>query len=99
MWSAQVLAEFAATLLHKMAPPAKPEQVKAVLDTLAPVRAIPQDEHVVRRAIEAHAAYGLHFWDGMIVAAAERGGCGRILSEDLNPGQSYFGVIAENPFR
>ena len=56
-------------------------------DVLAPVDAIPQDEHVVRRAVEAHEEYGLHFWDAMIVAAAERGGCRRILSEDLNPGQ------------
>ena len=56
-----------------------------MLDLLAPVQAIPQDEHVMRRAVEAHAEYWLHFWDAMIVAAAERGGSGRILSEDLNP--------------
>jgi predicted nucleic acid-binding protein len=99
VWSSQVLAEFAATLLHKMSPPAKPEDVKAVLDMLAPVRVIPQSEGTVRRAVEAYAAYGLHFWDGMIVAAAERGGCGRILSEDFKPGQTYFGVTVENPFR
>jgi predicted nucleic acid-binding protein len=35
----------------------------------------------------------------MIVAAAERGGCERLWSEDLNSGQQYFGVTAENPFR
>jgi hypothetical protein len=34
----------------------------------------------------------------MIVAAAERGGWGRILSEDLNAGQSYFQIPLENPF-
>jgi len=99
VWSAQVLAELATTLLHKISPPAKPKAVKAVLDALAPVRVIPQDEGMVHRAIEAHEAYGLHFWDGMIVAAAERGGCGRILSEDFNPGQTYFGVTVEDPFR
>jgi predicted nucleic acid-binding protein len=99
VWSAQVLAEFAATLLHKMIPPANPEHVKAVLNTLAPVPVVRQDEQLVRRAVEAHAAYGIHFWDGMIVAAAERAACGRILSEDFNPGQTYFGVIVENPFR
>ena len=77
----------------------KPEQVKAVFDVLAPVDQIPQDEHVVRRAVESHAEYGLHFRDAMIVAAARRGGGGRILSEDLNPGQSYFGVTAENHIR
>jgi predicted nucleic acid-binding protein len=51
------------------------------------------------RAVEAHAAYGVRFYDGMIVAAAERGGCQKILSEDLNAGQKYFGIVVENPFR
>ena len=43
-------------------------------------------------------AYGIHFYDGMIVAAAERAGCQRILSEDFNAGQEYFGVTVVNPF-
>jgi len=96
--SAQVLAEFAATLLHKMSPPARPGDVKAALDALWPIRVITSDAEMVRRAVEARAEYGLHFYDGMIVAAAERGGCGRIWSEDFNPGQKYFGVAVENPF-
>jgi len=33
----------------------------------------------------------------MIVAAAERGGCQKIWSEDLNAGQKYFGSAVENP--
>ena len=53
---------------------------------------------MVRRAVEAHVAYGIRFYNGMIVAAAERGGCPRIWSEDLNPGQKYFGVTVTNPF-
>ena len=97
--STQVLAEFAATLLHKAKPAARPEDVAAVLDALGPIRVIVPDGDVVRRAVEVHAAYGVHFYDGMIVAAAERAGCARIWSEDLNPGQEYFGVAVENPFR
>jgi hypothetical protein len=34
----------------------------------------------------------------MIIAAAERGGCERIWSEDLNAAQKYFGIAVENPF-
>jgi predicted nucleic acid-binding protein len=41
----------------------------------------------------------LCFYDGMIVAAAQRGGCQRIRSEDFNAGQKYFGIVIENPFR
>lgn len=96
--STQVLAEFASTLLHKMTPAARLDDVKAVLDTLSPIKLVLPDEGIVRRAVEARAAYGIHFYDGMIVAAAERGGCERIWSEDLNSGQKYFGVVVENPF-
>jgi len=99
MTSTQVLGEFAATLLHKMAPAAQPEDVIAILEALAPIPVIVPDGDIVRRAIEARAKYGVHFYDGMIVAAAERGGCGRIWSEDLNAGQRYFDIVVENPFK
>ena len=42
--------------------------------------------------MRSHATYGIHFYDGLIVASVERAGCPRIWSEDLNPGQEYFGV-------
>jgi predicted nucleic acid-binding protein len=94
-----VIAEFAATLLHKLSPAARPEDVTTILDALGPIKLVAADAEIVRRAVEAHAAYGLHFYEGMIVAAAERAGCERIWSEDLNPGQKYFGVTVTNPFR
>jgi predicted nucleic acid-binding protein len=97
--STQVLAEFAATLLHKMKPAARPEDVAAVLDVLGPIGVVVADADVVRRAVDVRAEYGLHFYDGMIVAAAERAGCERIWSEDLNASQKYFGIAVENPFR
>jgi len=96
--SSQVLAEFAATLLHKVSRAVSPADVVALLDTFAPIKVILPDEGIVRRAVEARAAYGIHFYDGMIVAAAERAGCERIWTEDLNAGQKYFGVLVENPF-
>jgi predicted nucleic acid-binding protein len=97
--STQVLAEFAATLLHKLSPAPSSQDVIALLDALAPIRLIPPDYEIVRRAVETKSAYGLHFYDGMIVAAAERAGCERIWSEDFNPGQKYFGIAVANPFQ
>jgi predicted nucleic acid-binding protein len=96
--SSQVLGEFAATLLHKLSPPATPEGLMALLDTLGPIKLVPIDGDVVLRAVQARAEYGVHFYDGMILAAAERGGCQKIWSEDLNAGQKYFGCVVENPF-
>jgi len=97
--STQVLAEFAATLLHKFSAPANGEAVIALLDQFLTIKLVLPDAELVRRAVEAHLSYGLHFYDGMIVAAAERAGCKRIWSEDLNAGQEYFGVTVENPFQ
>jgi len=95
--STQVLAEFAATLLHKLG--ALPKDVAEVLDALGPIRLVVPDADIGRRAVEAHATYGLHFYDGMMVAAADRAGCSRIWSEDLNSGQRYFSVEVTDPFR
>lgn len=96
--SSHVLGEFAATLLHKITPPANPQDLTALLDTLGPINLVAIDGDVVLRAVQARAQYGVHFYDGMILAAAERGGCQKIWSEDLNPGQQYFGCVVENPF-
>lgn len=96
--STQVLAEFAAVLLHKLSFAARPEEVMAALDALGPIKLVTPDGDMVRRAVEAHIAYGLHLYDGMIVAAAERAGCKQIWSEDLNPQQKYFGIAVANPF-
>ena len=96
--SSQVLAEFAATLLHKMTPPASAQEVAAILDALNPIRTLPTDFEMIRRATEVHGKYKLHIYDALILAAAERAGAERVLSEDLNAGQRYVGVRVENPF-
>jgi predicted nucleic acid-binding protein len=96
--STQVLAEFSATLLHKLSPRVAPQTVNSILDVLVPIKLIVPDAEIVRRAVEAHAAYGIRFYDGMIIASAERAGCERIWSEDFNAGQEYFGVRTGNPF-
>lgn len=96
--STQVLAEFASTLLHKLQPPLSFVQVTEALDALGPISVISLDAEMVRRAVEAQGTFGIHVYDGMIIAAAERAGCETIWSEDLNPGQKYFGVTVSNPF-
>jgi predicted nucleic acid-binding protein len=97
--SVQVLSEFASTFLHRASRLATPDAVIDILDKLSPIRLVVSDGELVRRAVEARAAYGIHFYDGMIVAAAERARCKRILSEDFSAGQEYFGITASNPFR
>jgi predicted nucleic acid-binding protein len=96
--SQQVLGEFAAVLLHRMKPAAPASDVLLALDSLANIRLVPSGAGVVRRAVEAVASFGIHFYDGLVVASAERGGCATLYSEDLSHGQSYLGVELVNPF-
>ena len=96
--SQQVLGEFAAVLLHRMKPAAPASDVLLALDSLANIRLIPSGAGVVRRAVEAVTSFGIHFYDGLVVASAERGSCATLYSEDLNHGQ-YFGVELVNPFQ
>jgi len=42
--------------------------------------------------------YAVSFWDGLIIAAARRLGCVRLLSEDLQAGQRIDGLEIVNPF-
>jgi len=63
--STQVLAEYAATLPHKISPAAPPEDVAALLDALDPIGVVVPDGDLVRRAVEARGAYGIHFYDGL----------------------------------
>jgi predicted nucleic acid-binding protein len=42
--------------------------------------------------------YQVSHWDGLILAAAKETRGEILYSEDLNPGQTYDGVEAVNPF-
>ena len=96
--SVQVLAEFAATLRHKLRPVAPPGVVTEILDAMHSISVVEPQAETVRRAVEAYEQYGVQFYDGMIIAAAEWAGCKKIWSEDLNAEQEYFGVKVEDPF-
>ena len=95
--SAQVLNELVSTLL-------KPRFGLSLDDARRAIRAfegaplIELDLALTLRALDARERYQVSLWDGLIVAAAERGRCSEILTEDLNHGQDYFGVVARNPF-
>ncbi len=43
--------------------------------------------------------YQISFWDALILAAADSSGASILYTEDLNHGQLYGRVRAENPFR
>ena len=96
--SAQVLGEFFAVVTRRIPTPLTADEAAAAIDALKPVPVVEIDRQLVERAIETHKRYGIVYWDALIVAAAERAGCVEVLSEDLNAGQRYGGVVVRNPF-
>ncbi len=53
---------------------------------------------LMQTALHLKDRYQTSYWDAAILAAADTAGCTELLSEDLNPGQSYESVRVNNPF-
>ncbi len=97
--STQVLLEAWWTLTRKIASPLSEDEASAALDELCRLPVVQTDSELVRRSIRTSRHYRIAIWDALIVEAARSGSCRRILSEDLQHGQSFAGVVVENPFR
>lgn len=95
--SMQVLQEFYVNATRKIARPLSKASARLVVRsyTLWCVDTTPAEISAAFR-IEDESRVG--FWDALIVASALKSGAGRILSEDLNPGQRIAGIRIENPF-
>jgi predicted nucleic acid-binding protein len=97
--SAQVLGELYVTVTRKLAQPIQADKAAEALEWLALLTVVPTDTALVKHAVQISRSAQLSYWDGLVVAAATRGGCQRLLSEDLNDGQQIGSVRVENPFR
>ena len=98
--SAQVLGEFFTISISRrhVQPPLTPAEARLVIEQVSVLPVVALDLELVRRAVSTSQRYQISYWDGLIIAAAERSGCARVFTEDLNDGQAYHGVVAINPF-
>ncbi len=96
--SAQVLGEFFVVVTRRIPQPLAAAEAEQVIDLLSALPAVEVDVKLVKRAVSIHKASQISYWDALIVAAAERAACTKILSEDLSAGQTYHDVRVENPF-
>ena len=96
--SAQVLGEFFTVSTRRVVPPLSMGEAAQVIERVSVLPVVALDLPLVRRAVETCGRYQISYWDGLIVAAAERADCTRIVTEDLNAGQEYNGVVVVNPF-
>ena len=94
--STQVLGEFANVMIGKLQQ--TQETVDGYLDYFRDLLKTDMTIDLVRHAIDVKEEYGIQFFDALIVATAEKLGCTEIVSEDLNPDQTYRGMAVVNPF-
>jgi predicted nucleic acid-binding protein len=95
--SPQVLQEFYVNVTRKIKKPLSRDRARLVVSTYH-LWCVEVDVTDVERAFRIEDAAKIGFWDALIVASAAKAGATRLLSEDLNSGQSIEGVRIENPF-
>ena len=96
--SAQVLNEYYVTVTRKLARPQSTEHAERSVRSLAKLPVIAVDRELVMAAVSLSRVAQLSVWDAAIIAAAQRAGCTRLYSEDLNTGQAFDGVMIVDPF-
>lgn len=95
--STQVLQEYFSSAIRKLRFSAEKARERVVVMSMLPM--VQVDPEMVLAAIDLHRLRKLSMWDALIVRAAIAGGCTRLLTEDLNHGESFDSVKVENPFR
>jgi predicted nucleic acid-binding protein len=96
--STQVLQEFYANVTRKTEVPLTPAEALEWIDELELQACATVDKTLIRVAIEISERYRINYWDGAILAAAERLGAEIVYTEDLSHGQTYGPVRVVNPF-
>jgi predicted nucleic acid-binding protein len=95
--SMQVLQEFYVNVTRKIASPLSKATARAIVESYRSWCAQTTVEEISAAfRIEDEAQLG--FWDALVVASASKSGAVRLISEDLNAGQTILGVRVENPF-
>lgn len=96
--STQILQELYNALTRGKDPIRLPEDAEAAVREAALLTVVQVDSTLILAAIGRSRRSRISFWDALVVEAAEAAGCRRILTEDLNEGQSHGTVLVENPF-
>jgi predicted nucleic acid-binding protein len=96
--STQVLQEFYANVTRKTEIPLTPDEALEWIEGLELQGCVTVDKTLIKVAIGISQRYRINYWDGAILAAAERLGAEIVYTEDLNHGQTYGPVRVVNPF-
>lgn len=94
--SVQVLQELYVVLTRKMG--ISGEDAEDIIKSYARLPVINTDSGLVLQGIGISRRYRISFWDALLVAAALRGDCRIIFTEDLSHGMKIEGIEIVNPF-
>jgi predicted nucleic acid-binding protein len=97
--STQVLNEFYVNAVRKIKQPMPAGDARAEVRRYAQWQPWTVDQATVESAWAVESRYGLHYWDCLVVAAAQHSGCRYLLSEDIGHEQYYDAVQVINPFK
>jgi predicted nucleic acid-binding protein len=95
--SPQVLQEFYVNVTRKIATPLPRADARELIEAYAQWQVAPVGAPEVLLACRLEERHQLSFWDALIVAAAQRAGARRILSEDFAAGRVLDDIRMENP--
>ena len=96
--STQVLEEFYVNVTGKIASPLSKPKAREIIESYLAWHVELNDDVTLLAASEIEERHHLSFWDALVVAAASNAKADKILTEDLNHGQTIEGVRIENPF-
>jgi predicted nucleic acid-binding protein len=94
-----VVQEFLNVATRKFAKPMDAMEAQLYLNrVLMPLCEIFPDSGLYAQALSITEESGLAFYDALIVSSALAGGCGLLLTEDLQDGRRLRGLEIRNPF-
>ena len=97
--SHQVLAEYYSAASNKLKPGFSARQCRLDVALFLTWICIPPSQELYELAFDIEDRFRFSWWDCLIVAAAKRGGCTHLLTEDLQHGQDLGGLSVISPFR
>ena len=92
------LNEYFVTVTRKLAVPLPAEEATVAVRGIAELDVVPLTGELVLRGIDRAHDSELSLWDALIVEAARAAECDILMTEDLNDGQDFGGVLVSNPF-
>ena len=76
-----------------------PVLAKGIMNRFNNMEVVTVTTDLISQAADINIQSEVSFWDALVVAAAASANCERLLSEDMNDGQTICGVKVSNPYR